>query len=98
MFTAWSLGGYENWALHLLFLGGLGTFLASVLPMPKSWNGHDQQHGNLKNCKRLFAQPFFWVSILGMFPATLVYVNAGNELSKINSFSDILSFQVLISF
>ncbi len=41
---------------------------------------------------------FFWVSILGMFPATFVYVNAGNELSKINSFSDILSFQVLISF
>ena len=41
---------------------------------------------------------FFWVSMLGMFPATLVYVNAGNELSKINSFSDILSFQVLISF
>merc|ERR1712146_607836 len=41
---------------------------------------------------------FFWVSILGMFPATLGYVNAGKELSKINSFSDILSFQVLISF
>ena len=41
---------------------------------------------------------FFWVSMLGMFPATLVYVNAGDELSKINSFSDILSFQVLISF
>lgn len=41
---------------------------------------------------------FFWVSMLGMFPATLVYVNAGNELSKINSFSDILSFQVFISF
>ena len=41
---------------------------------------------------------FFWISLLGMFPATLVYVNAGDELSKINSFSDILSFQVLISF
>ena len=41
---------------------------------------------------------FFWVSLVGMFPATLVYVNAGNELSKINSLSDILSFQVLISF
>ena len=41
---------------------------------------------------------FFWVSLVGMFPATLVYVNAGNELSKINSFSDILSFQFLISF
>ena len=41
---------------------------------------------------------FFWISLLGMFPATLVYVNAGNELSEINSFSDILSFQVLVSF
>ena len=41
---------------------------------------------------------FFWVSMVGMFPATFVYVNAGNELSKINSFSDILSFQFLISF
>ncbi len=41
---------------------------------------------------------FFWISLLGMFPATLVYVNAGDELSKINSFSDIFSFQVLISF
>ena len=41
---------------------------------------------------------FFWISLLGMFPATLVYVNAGDELSKINSFSDILSFQVFISF
>ena len=41
---------------------------------------------------------FFWISLVGMFPATLVYVNAGDELSKINSFSDILSFQVLISF
>lgn len=62
-FTAWSFGGYENWALHLLFLGGLGTFLVSVLPMPKSWNGNDQQHGNLKNFKRLLAQPFFWASL-----------------------------------
>ena len=29
VFTAWSLGGYKNWALHLLFLGGLGTFFVS---------------------------------------------------------------------
>ena len=63
VFTAWSLGGYENWALHLLFLGGLTTFLLSVVPMPSSWNGFDQQHGNLKNFKRLLAQPFFWVSL-----------------------------------
>ena len=61
-FTAWSFGGYGNWALHLLFLGGLGTFLVSVLPMPSSWNGFDQKHGNIKNCKRLLTQPFFWAS------------------------------------
>ena len=41
---------------------------------------------------------FFWVSMVGMFPATLVYVNAGNQLSKINSFSDILTFQLFIAF
>ena len=63
IFTAWSFGGYENWALHLLLIGGLGTFLASLMPMPKSWNGYDQQHGNLKNFKRLLAQPFFWASL-----------------------------------
>ena len=63
VFTAWSLGGHDNWALHLLFLGGLGTFLASVLPMPESWNGCDQQHGNRNNCKRLLVQPFFWPSL-----------------------------------
>ena len=63
VFTAWSFGGYENWALHLLFLGGLGTFLVSVVPMPKFWHGYGQQNGNLKNCKRLLAQPFFWARL-----------------------------------
>ena len=41
---------------------------------------------------------FFWVSQLGMLPATFVYVNAGSELGKIQSIDDILSSQLIISF
>jgi uncharacterized membrane protein YdjX (TVP38/TMEM64 family) len=41
---------------------------------------------------------FYWVSQIGMFPATLVYVNAGRELSKIESLSGILSPGVMLSF
>ncbi len=45
---------------------------------------------------RLFT--FFWVSQIGMLAGTIVYVNAGKELAKINSLSGILSPGVLISF
>ena len=41
---------------------------------------------------------FFLVSQLGMLPATLVYVNAGTQLAKLESLSDILSPSLLISF
>ena len=41
---------------------------------------------------------FFWVSQLGMLPATLIYVNAGSELGKIQSIDDILSPELIISF
>ena len=41
---------------------------------------------------------FFWVSQLGMLPATLIYVNAGSELGKIQSIDDIFSPQLIISF
>ncbi|MDT8410467.1 MAG: FAD-dependent oxidoreductase [Wenzhouxiangellaceae bacterium] len=34
---------------------------------------------------------YAWVSLVGMFPATLVYVNAGTQLSQIESTGDILS-------
>ncbi len=44
---------------------------------------------------RLFT--FFWVSQLGMLPGTLIYVNAGRELAKIERLSGILSPGVLIS-
>lgn len=41
---------------------------------------------------------FFWVSQIGMLPGTLVYVNAGKELAKIDSLSGILSPTLIISF
>ena len=41
---------------------------------------------------------FYWVSQLGMLPATIVYVNAGKELGKIDSLSGILSPGLLVSF
>lgn len=41
---------------------------------------------------------FYWVSQLGMLPATIVYVNAGKELGEIESARDILSLQLLGAF
>jgi uncharacterized membrane protein YdjX (TVP38/TMEM64 family) len=41
---------------------------------------------------------FFWVSQMGMLPGTIIYVNAGRELSKIESLSGILSPGVIFSF
>ncbi len=45
---------------------------------------------------RLFT--FFWVSQIGMLAGTIVYVNAGKELAKIDSLAGIMSPGVLISF
>jgi uncharacterized membrane protein YdjX (TVP38/TMEM64 family) len=41
---------------------------------------------------------FYWVSQLGMLPGTVVYVNAGRELAKIESPSGILSPGLISSF
>lgn len=41
---------------------------------------------------------FFWVSQLGMLPGTLVFVNAGKEIGKIDSLVGILSPSLLASF
>ena len=41
---------------------------------------------------------YFWVSQLGMLAGTIVFVNAGKELGKIDSLSGILSPNLLISF
>lgn len=41
---------------------------------------------------------FYWVSQLGMFAGTIVYVNAGTQLGKLESLSGILSPALLLSF
>ena len=41
---------------------------------------------------------FFWVSQVGMLAGTMVFVNAGKELAKIDSASEILSPGLLLSF
>ena len=42
--------------------------------------------------------PFYWVSQIGMLAGTIVYVNAGTQLARIESLSGILSPTLLISF
>jgi len=47
---------------------------------------------------RLPTWTFYWVSQLGMLPATVVYVNAGAQLGRIESVSGVLSPGLLGSF
>lgn len=44
------------------------------------------------------ARTFYWVSQIGMLAGTIVYVNAGTQLSTIESPSDILSAKIIGSF
>ncbi|MHB8789920.1 MAG: TVP38/TMEM64 family protein [Desulfobulbaceae bacterium] len=41
---------------------------------------------------------YYWVTQIGMLPATLVFVNAGRELARLESLSGILSPRLLLSF
>ncbi len=41
---------------------------------------------------------YYWVSQIGMLPGTMVFVNAGKELGKIESLSGILSPRLILSF
>jgi uncharacterized membrane protein YdjX (TVP38/TMEM64 family) len=41
---------------------------------------------------------FYWVSQVGMLAGTIVYVNAGKELAKIDSLAGIMSPSLIISF
>ncbi len=75
VFTGWSLGGYNDWALHILLFGGISTFIFSVGPLPNAWNGYDQNHGNLKNLRRLLNLPIFWLSFSFLFYILLQYIN-----------------------
>jgi pyruvate/2-oxoglutarate dehydrogenase complex dihydrolipoamide dehydrogenase (E3) component/uncharacterized membrane protein YdjX (TVP38/TMEM64 family) len=41
---------------------------------------------------------FYWVSQLAMFPATVLYVNAGTQLARLDSLQGILSWQLIGAF
>ncbi|TVQ98336.1 MAG: TVP38/TMEM64 family protein [Desulfovibrionales bacterium] len=47
---------------------------------------------------RMKLRTFFWVSQVGMLPGTLVYVNAGRELGRVDSLGGILSPGLIVSF
>ncbi len=47
---------------------------------------------------RLKLWTFYWVSQVGMFAGTVVYVNAGTRLAQIESASGIFSGEILLSF
>lgn len=40
---------------------------------------------------------FLWTSFLGMLPGTMLYVNAGNELAKVNRLEELISLEVVVS-
>ena len=40
---------------------------------------------------------FYYISQIGMLPATVVYVNAGSEISKVNNINDVMSFSLIVS-
>ncbi|MCW8125671.1 TVP38/TMEM64 family protein [Microbulbifer halophilus] len=42
--------------------------------------------------------PFYWVSQIGMLPVTVVFVNAGTQLGQVETLSDILSPELILSF
>tara|TARA_B100001115_G_C15804184_1_gene397969 strand:- start:386 stop:1063 length:678 start_codon:yes stop_codon:yes gene_type:complete len=47
---------------------------------------------------KMKAITFYIISQIGMLIGTIVFVNAGVQLAKINSISDILSFEIIIAF
>ena len=52
----------------------------------------------LMGLTQIRTRTFYWVSQLGMLAGTVVYVNAGTQLAHIESLSDVVSPEVLLSF
>jgi uncharacterized membrane protein YdjX (TVP38/TMEM64 family) len=52
----------------------------------------------LMGLTRIKTRTFFWVSQLGMLPATIVFVNAGTQISRIESTAGLLSPTLIASF
>lgn len=52
----------------------------------------------LMGLTRIKTRTFYWVSQIGMFPATIVFVNAGTQISKIETTAGLLSPTLIGSF
>jgi uncharacterized membrane protein YdjX (TVP38/TMEM64 family) len=52
----------------------------------------------LMGLTRIKTGTFFWVSQIGMLPATIVFVNAGTQISRIDSTAGLLSPTLIASF
>ena len=52
----------------------------------------------LMGLTRIKTGTFFWVSQIGMLPATIVFVNAGTQISRIESTAGLLSPALIASF
>lgn len=52
----------------------------------------------LMGLTRIKTGTFFWVSQIGMLPATIVFVNAGTQISRIESTAGLLSSTLIASF
>ena len=52
----------------------------------------------LMGLTRIKTRTFYWVSQIGMFPATIVFVNAGTQISQIESTAGLLSPTLIGSF
>ena len=73
--------------------GGFYLFSLRLIPVFPFWIIN-----LLMGLTRMKLATFYWVSQAGMLAGTMVYVNAGKELSKINSLSGILSPGLIASF
>jgi uncharacterized membrane protein YdjX (TVP38/TMEM64 family) len=73
--------------------GGLYLFSLRLIPVFPFWIIN-----LLMGLTKMRLITFYWVSQVGMLAGTMVYVNAGKELGKINSPSGILSPGLITSF
>jgi uncharacterized membrane protein YdjX (TVP38/TMEM64 family) len=73
--------------------GGFYLFSLRLIPLFPFW-----LINLVMGLTKMPLKKFYWVSQIGMFAGTIVYVNAGRELGKIESISGILSPTLIFSF
>ncbi|TXK94902.1 hypothetical protein BMR07_01700 [Methylococcaceae bacterium CS1] len=80
----------KEWSAKVSFIYLFGLRLVPVFPF--------FMINLLMGLTKMKVTTFYWVSQVGMFAGTVVYVNAGTQLGKIKSLAGILSPTVLGSF